>query len=99
MACIFGQETGYTCSARRNNSLSTSNRMFAFGFIALIAWVIALALAWLGPRLILPFAGIELLVLFLALRCIGRHARDCERFTGGQRLAAGRALSEQLRRM
>jgi uncharacterized membrane protein len=81
MECIFGQETGYTCTTRRNNSLSTSNRMFAFGFIALITLVIALAFAWLGAWLILPFAGIELLVLLLAFRHVERHAQDYERLT------------------
>ena len=61
MECIFWRETGYTCAVRRNNSLSTSRRMFAFGFIALVTPVIALAFAWLGAWLSLPFAGVELL--------------------------------------
>jgi len=84
MECIFGQETGYTGSARRNNSLSTSNRMFAFGFIALIARVIALALAWLGPRLILPFAGIEL----RAVSRLALYRAPCTRLRTSNRRAA-----------
>jgi uncharacterized membrane protein len=58
MECIFEQEPRYTCTARRNNSLSTSNGMFAFGFIARVTLGIALAFAWLGAWPILPFAGI-----------------------------------------
>jgi uncharacterized membrane protein len=63
MECISGWVTGYACTARRNNALSTSNRMFAFGFTALVTVVIALAFARLGAWLILPFAGIRLLEL------------------------------------
>ncbi len=81
MECIWGQESGYTFTARRNNSLSSSDRLLAFGFIALVSLGIAVAFAWLGAWLILPFAGIELLVLLLAFRYIERHARDYERLT------------------
>ncbi len=81
MECIFRQETGYSCTSRRHNSLSSSDRLFAFGFIAVISLVIALAFAWLGAWLILPFAGIELVILFLAARHIERHAQDYERVT------------------
>ncbi|MBC7813497.1 MAG: DUF2244 domain-containing protein [Burkholderiales bacterium] len=81
MECTFRQETGYSCIARRHNSLSSTNRLFAFGFIAVISMVIALAFAWLGAWLILPFAGIELLVIFFVARHIERHAQDYERLT------------------
>ena len=81
MECMLGQRTGYTLTARRNNSLSTSDRIVAFGFIALVSLGIAVAFAWLGAWLILPFAGIELLVLLWAFCCIERHARDYERLT------------------
>ena len=47
----------------------------------MVARVIALACAWLGAWLILPFAGIEPLVLRFASCWMERHARDCERLT------------------
>jgi len=81
MACILGQETGFNFTARRNNSLTSSDRILAFGFIALVCLGIAVAFACFGAWLILPFAGIEVLVLFLAFRWIERHARDYERLT------------------
>ena len=81
MACILGQEPGYIFTARRNNCLTSSDRILAFGFIALVSLGIAVAFAWLGAWLILPFAGIEALVLLLAYRSIERHAGDYERLT------------------
>ncbi len=81
MECIFRQEAGSSWTARRHNSLSSSDRVFAFGFIAAVSLVIALAFAWLGAWLILPFAGIELVALLLVARHIERHARDYERLT------------------
>jgi uncharacterized membrane protein len=81
MECIFRQETGYSCIARRHNSLSSSDRLLAFGFIAVVSMVIALAFAWLGAWLILPFAGIELALIFWVARYLERHAQDYERLT------------------
>lgn len=81
MECILGQEPGYAFTARRNNSLSSSERLLAFGFIAVVSLSIAVAFACFGAWPILPFAGSELLVLLLAFRYIERHARDYERLT------------------
>lgn len=81
MECIFEQEPGYTFTARRNNSLTSSDRILAFGFIALVCLGIAVAFACLGAWLILPFAGIEVLVLWWAFCWVERHARDYERLT------------------
>ena len=81
MECILGQEAGYILTARRNNSLSSSGRLLAFGFIALVSLGIAIAFACLGAWLILPFSGVELLVLGWAFRMIERHASDYERLT------------------
>ena len=81
MECTLGQEAGYILTARRNNSLSSSGRLLAFCVIALVSLGIAIAFACLGAWLILPFSGVELLVLWWAFRCIERHARDYERLT------------------
>jgi len=65
--------------ARRNNSLSSSGRFLVFVFVFAVSIGIAVAFAMLGAWLILPFAGLEMLGLFLAFREIGRHAGDYER--------------------
>lgn len=81
MECTVGPDTGYSCTARRNNSLSSSDRLLAYGFIALVSLSIAAAFAWLGAWLVLPFAGIEVALLFFAFCYSERHARDYERLT------------------
>ena len=81
MERTVGGECGYALAARRNNSLTSFNRTIAFGFIAVVSLSIATAFACLGAWLILPFAGIEVLVLYWAWRWVGRHARDYELVT------------------
>jgi len=81
MECSLGQEAGHTFTAHRNNSLSSSGRLLAFGVIAFSSLTIALAFACLGAWLILPFAGLELLVLAWAFCFMERHAWDYERLT------------------
>jgi uncharacterized membrane protein len=81
MECTFRQGMGYSCTARRRNSLSSADRLLAFGFIAMVSLVIALAFAWLGAWLILPFAGIEVALLVFVARYLERHAHDYERLT------------------
>ena len=81
MECIVGGVSEPDITVRRNNSLSSADRMIAFGFIALVTLGIAVAFACFGAWFILPFAGMELLVLLLAFRWIGRHADDYERLT------------------
>jgi uncharacterized membrane protein len=65
--------------ARRNNSLSSTGRFLVFAFIFIVSVGIAAAFAVLGAWLILPFAGIEMLVLYVAFRYVDRHAADYER--------------------
>lgn len=62
--------------ARRNNSLSSTGRLLVFVFIFVVSVGIAAAFAAFGAWLILPFAGIEMLVLYLAFRYVERHAAD-----------------------
>ncbi len=64
--------------ARRNNSLSSTGRLLVFVFIFVVSVGIAAAFAVLGAWLILPFAGAEMLVLYLAFRYFERHADDYE---------------------
>ncbi len=78
---------GFSLVARRNNSLTSTGRLLVFAFIFIVSIGIALAFAALGAWMILPFAGLEMLVLYLAFRWVDRHARDYERIEiGGERL-------------
>lgn len=83
--------------ARRNNSLSSTGRLLVFAFLFVVSVGIAAAFAHFGAWLVLPFAGLEMLVLYLAFRYIEHHAADyelieidgdrvkVERFEGGNR--------------
>ena len=64
--------------ARRNNSLSPSGRRLVLGSLSVIALAISLAFALHGAWLILPFAGAELAVVYLAFRAVAQHAGDFE---------------------
>jgi uncharacterized membrane protein len=64
--------------ARRNNSLSSAGRAVVLGSLVALSLAISLAFAFQGAWLVLPFAGAEMFVLFLAFRFIERHAGDFE---------------------
>ena len=70
--------SGFSLVARRNNSLGRGGRLGVFAFIFVVSVGIATAFAILGAWLILPFAGLEMLVLYLAFRHVERHAGDYE---------------------
>ena len=83
--CIeVSQAAEFSLVARRNNSLSASGRFRVFAFVFAVSIGIACAFAMFGAWLILPFAGLEMLVLYLAFREIGRHAGDYERIAIGR---------------
>jgi uncharacterized membrane protein len=70
---------GFSRVARRNNSLSSAGRQLVFIFLFVVSVGIACAFAAAGAWLILPFAGIEMLVLYAAFRYVDRRAADYER--------------------
>ena len=77
-----GEAAEYVYVARRNNSLSSSGRLLVFGFTFTVSLGIAVAFTLVfGAWPILPFAGIEMVVLFCALRYLDRHAADYESIT------------------
>ena len=80
---VAGGETAeYVHIARRNNSLSSSGRQLVFGFILVVSLGIAVGFSLVfGAWPILPFAGMEMAVLYVAFRYIDRHAADHERIT------------------
>jgi uncharacterized membrane protein len=83
MNCVAGGEAAeYVYTARRNNSLSSSGRRLVFAFILTVSFGIAAAFSLaVGAWPILPFAGIEMVVLYVAFRYVDRHAADYERIT------------------
>jgi uncharacterized membrane protein len=100
----LAQAAGYERVARRNNSLSSTGRILVFVFLFIVSVGIAGAFASLGAWLILPFAGFEMLGLFLAFRYVDRHAADYERIViAGDRVRveqfeAGQAMSCEFNR-
>jgi uncharacterized membrane protein len=90
LKCVAGGEAAeYVYTARRNNSLSSSGRLLVFGFILVVSVGIAAAFSvLLGAWPILPFAGLEMAVLYFAFRYMDTHAADFERITiSGGRVA------------
>lgn len=81
MECVTaGGAAQFAFTARRNNSLSSSGRYIVFGFVFSVSTGIALAFTWIfGAWLIPPFAGLEMIGLYLAFRYVDRHAADYER--------------------
>ena len=75
---------------RRNCSM-TPAQLIAF-YLSLCAWSLAIAGAfwWRGATLVMPYAGIELLAVGVALFVYSRHAGDRERLT----LSSGRLRVE-----
>jgi uncharacterized membrane protein len=83
MKCVAGGEAAeYDFTARRNNSLSSSGRRLVFGFMLVVSLGIAAVFSLaLGAWPIMPFAGLEMMVLYFAFRYMDRHAADYERIT------------------
>jgi uncharacterized membrane protein len=83
-----GRTAQFAVTARRNNSLSSSGRLFVFALIVLASLGIAVIFGLIfGAWPILPFAGLEVLGLHVAFRYIDRHAGDYERLAiSGDRL-------------
>ncbi len=75
------EATDITLVARRNNSLSSGSSLLVLGSLAAVVLAISLGFALSGAWLVLPFAGLELLAMGLAFRCIEQHAADYERMT------------------
>lgn len=64
--------------ARRNNSLSSTHRMWIFACVCAFSMAIALVFTVFGAWPVMPFTGIEMAVLYTAFRYIERHASDYE---------------------
>ena len=64
--------------ARRNNSLSSTDRRWIFACVFAFSMTIALAFAAFGAWPVMPFTGLEMAVLYAAFRYVDRHAADYE---------------------
>jgi uncharacterized membrane protein len=83
-------DAGFRVVLKRNCSISPRGLMLVYALLAAIAVGIASGFAALGAWLILPFAGMELVLLGAAFWLTARHAADCERIE----LARGRLTVE-----
>ncbi len=72
------QDADHVFVARRNNSLSSTDRMWIFGCVCAFSTSIALAFAAFGAWPVMPFTGLEMAVLYAAFRYVDRHASDYE---------------------
>lgn len=70
---------GFRLALKRNCSISPRGLVLVFAALAALALAIASGFALLGAWLILPFAGLEVLLLGAAFWLTARHATDYER--------------------
>ena len=78
--------TAFFVEMRPNRSLTVRGRRFWFAAIAGTTFLLAGLATVVGAWLVLPFAGLEIVVLWYAFRLIARHDGDYEwvRVTGRQ---------------
>jgi uncharacterized membrane protein len=74
-------ETVYCVTSRRNDSLGARGRWRIFAALCTLSLGLAIVFALFGAWMVLPYSMLEMLVLFLAFRWIGRHASDWERLS------------------
>ena len=87
---------GFSLTLKRNCSISPAGLAGAFAALALLAIAIGIAFALAGAWLVLPFAGLEALLLGVAFVLTARHATDYERIeldSGRLRIEVARARS------
>jgi len=78
---LFSQtdDSTFHLTARRNDSLTARGRKVFFVSMAIVSLGIAVGWAIRGAWAIIPFALLELAVLYVALRIIDRHSGDFEK--------------------
>ena len=92
-------DAGFCVMLKRNCSIAPRELLLVFALLAALALGIAAAFAALGAWLILPFAGLELLLLGAAFWLTARHATDYERIERRRdRLTVEVSEGERLRR-
>jgi uncharacterized membrane protein len=82
--------SGFSLTLKRNCSISPKALAGVFAALALLVLAIGAGFAAAGAWLVLPFAGLEVLLLGAAFVLYARHAADYERID----LDAGRLIVE-----
>ena len=75
---IAGVTGEFSLFTRRINALNKRACGLAFGSLAAFSLIVAIVFSALGAWLILPFAGLEAMALYLAFSWVMRHAHDSE---------------------
>lgn len=75
------QASGEQWLLKRNCSLAPRQVLVVFVTLGTVSLSIAMAFWWLGAPAVLPYAGLEVLTLGVALALYTRHAGDQERIT------------------
>lgn len=70
----------FSLTVKRNCSIAPRTLLWLLFATVLLSFGIATGFALLGAWLVLPFAGLEMVALAVALYVNGRHACDYERF-------------------
>ena len=73
---------------KRNCSIAPRNMMIVYLSLCAVSLAIAAGFWWVGAPTVMAFAGLELVLLGVALAVYARHATDCETIT-----LAGRELA------
>ncbi len=69
----------YVCTKARNRSLTAAGRRVFLVSISVSIVLLAGYAALQGAWLVMPFAGLEVLLVLLAFRLVGAHEQDYER--------------------
>ncbi len=69
---------GFAFVARRNDSLTAHGRFIVLASLAAVVFAIATGFACFGAWLVFPFAGLDVLAVFLAFRYVEKRAGDFE---------------------
>lgn len=73
------QNSGFSLTLKRNCSISPAGLAWVFAALAALVLAIGAGFAVAGAWLVLPFAGLEVLLLGVAFVLYARHATDYER--------------------
>jgi uncharacterized membrane protein len=93
------QLAGVQWVLRRNCSVTPRQLMVVYLSLCLFSLIIAAGFAWVGAPVVLAFAGLELVLLGLALMAYARHALDGDVLTlSGPSLAVEQAHGRRMLR-
>ncbi len=80
-AILAIQDANYSVTAKPNCSLTPRQKVWVFVAIAFLPLVVSIAFMIIGAWLVMPFTGLELLVLGSAFYVVHCHSGDYESIT------------------